>query len=166
MKKTQRIIAACIFLLSFASMAGFAHHGTAGYDRAKIVTLTGVITRVELGNPHSMIYIDVSDHKGHVENWALEGSPPAVLFATGWTKEAFKVGLEVSVIGYLPRTQYPCCGSFKSLDQALAYSPGALEHLQTAHILQVGELRLSGHTLRYGMGPSFSTGDVKDPRTF
>jgi hypothetical protein len=155
-QRSAGIIGACIFLLSFASVALFAHHGGDGYERGKSVALTGVITRVELGNPHSMVYIDVRDDKGHVENWALEGSPLAVLFRTGWTKEAFKVGLEVSAIGFLPRTQYPCCGTFNSLDRALAYSPGALEHLKTARILQVGELRLSGHTRQYGMGPSFS----------
>jgi hypothetical protein len=146
-----------LLLLAPASVTILAHHGSAGYDFGKRMTLTGVITKIEWVNPHSFIYIDVKDGEGRRENWAIEGNPPNVLLRSGWTKEMLRLGAEVTVIGFSAREHYPesRVGTFKHLDQALAYSPDAVAHLKSKRILQAGELRLSGQNRPFGMGPSF-----------
>jgi len=151
------LIGISMFPLVFATVTLLAHHGSAGYDIQNRVTLTGVVTRLEWVNPHSFVFIDVKDSKGHVENWALEGSPPNVLIRTGWTKEMLMPGTEITVIGFPPRAQYSQgVGTFRNLNQALAYSPNALDHLKSTHILQIGDIRLQGQTRLFGMGPSFN----------
>ena len=51
-----------------------AHHSFARtFDSNKIVTLHGVITKVDWINPHAYLYIDVKDQRGNVENWNMQG---------------------------------------------------------------------------------------------
>ncbi|HYR82518.1 MAG TPA: DUF6152 family protein [Terriglobia bacterium] len=147
-----------IFPLVCASVTILGHHGSAGYNSQKRMTLTGVVTRIEWVNPHSFIYIDVKDGKGRAESWAIEGNPPSVLLRSGWTKETLMPGIEITVIGSTARERSPegHAGTFGNLDQALAYSPDAVAHLKAAHILQAGEIRFSGRNRPFGMGPRFS----------
>jgi hypothetical protein len=70
----------------------------------KPITLTGVVTKVELTNPHSHIYLDVTDAKGRIVNWKLEGHNPAVLYRIGWSKDSMlKVGDKITVSGWQAR---------------------------------------------------------------
>lgn len=79
----------------------FAHHSFAAeYDGKDLVTLTGVITKVEWTNPHIYFYIDVKDASGTVANWAVEGYPPNTLKRTGFTRDDLKVGDKVTVTAY------------------------------------------------------------------
>jgi hypothetical protein len=126
-----------------------AHHGSAGYDMQRPVTITGTVRSIEWKNPHSFIYLDVTTEKDAIETWALEGSPPRVLEAmTGWTKDNFKPGTSITVIGFVPRNP-------TILENALSYSPDAIGYLKTKHVLQAGDIRLaSGEVKRFGMGPA------------
>jgi hypothetical protein len=74
-----------------------AHHGAAGYDMDKLVTLKGVITSFEWTNPHSQIYFDVSDEKGKVAHWVAETEPPAVMLEHGWARRSLNPGDQVTV---------------------------------------------------------------------
>jgi DNA/RNA endonuclease YhcR with UshA esterase domain len=81
-----------------------AHHaGATKYDEKKPVTLKGTVTKVEWMNPHVYYYIDVKDSSGKVQNWAVEGAPPNVLYRRGWKKDSLKAGDVVTVEGFLPR---------------------------------------------------------------
>jgi len=81
-----------------------AHHaGATKYDEKKPVTLKGTVTKVEWMNPHVYYYLDVKDSSGKVQNWAVEGAPPNVLYRRGWKKDSLKVGDVVTVEGFLPR---------------------------------------------------------------
>jgi len=81
-----------------------AHHsGATKYDEKKPVTLKGTVTKVEWMNPHVYYYLDVKDSSGKVQNWAVEGAPPNVLYRRGWKKDSLKVGDVVTVEGSLPR---------------------------------------------------------------
>ena len=42
----------------------FAHHGTAGYDMTKTITLTGTVTEFDWSNPHCVIYMDAKGDNG------------------------------------------------------------------------------------------------------
>jgi len=94
------MLAAGVLLLA-ATAPLVAHHSFAAeYDSKQLITLKGVITKVEWTNPHIYFYIDVKDESGAVTNWSLEGYPPNTLKRTGFSKDQLKVGEEVTVTGY------------------------------------------------------------------
>ncbi len=82
-----------------------AHHSfAAAYDDKKPVNLTGTVTKVELVNPHSWIWIAVKGKDGTVATWGIEGGPPINLFRNGLTKASLPVGTEIKVFGYQAKT--------------------------------------------------------------
>ena len=78
-----------------------AHHSfAAAYDDKKPINLQGTVTKVELVNPHSWIWIDVKGKDGTVVNWGIEGGPPINLFRNGFTKSSLPIGTEIKLFGY------------------------------------------------------------------
>lgn len=78
-----------------------AHHAfAAAFDENKPINLVGVVTKVELINPHSWIWLDVKGKDGKVVNWGIEGGPPSNLFRNGITKASLPVGAEIKLFGY------------------------------------------------------------------
>jgi len=91
-----------VALLSPLTVAG--HHSfDAEFDRNKPVTLKGSVTRVDWGNPHIWVFMDVKDETGKVSNWGVEGGAPNALFRNGWRKDSLKVGDIVTVEGFRGR---------------------------------------------------------------
>jgi hypothetical protein len=77
-----------------------AHHSfDAEFDRTQPVTLQGSVTRVDWGNPHIWVFLDVKDDSGRVTNWGVEGGAPNALFRNGWRKDSLKIGDIVTVEG-------------------------------------------------------------------
>ena len=73
------------FLLSATGVS--AHHSrSAQYNMDTPVELAGVITSMDWINPHSYIYLDVTDEDGSVLTWELESLPTAMLRTAGLTK--------------------------------------------------------------------------------
>ena len=96
----NKLLVACVGLVLSAAPV-LAHHSFAAeYESKDLVTLTGVITKVEWTNPHIYFYIDVKDASGAVVNWAVEGYPPNTLKRTGFTRDDLKVGDTVTVTAY------------------------------------------------------------------
>src|SRR5215813_4652998 len=88
-------------LFSAAAVPVFAHHSFAAeFDRAKPITLTGSVTKVEWANPHARFYIDVKDENGKTNNWDLELASPNGLMRRGWTRNSLKIGDVVTVTGW------------------------------------------------------------------
>ena len=80
-----------------------AHHSPAMlYDLTMEITVTGVVTKYELGNPHMRIYLDV-DNQGTVEKWLAEGGSRTQLMRVGWTGNEVKPGDKITVRGHPPR---------------------------------------------------------------
>jgi hypothetical protein len=78
-----------------------AHHSfAAAYDDKKPINLQGTVTKVELVNPHSWLWIDVKGKDGTVTNWGIEGGPPINLFRNGFTKASLPIGTEIKLFGY------------------------------------------------------------------
>src|SRR5215467_12601119 len=79
-----------------------AHHAFAAeFDENRPVKfLDATVTRVQLINPHSWIYVDVKQPDGTVENWAIEAGSPNILLRRGITKDTLKVGQKLVVDGY------------------------------------------------------------------
>ena len=78
----------------------FAHHGTAGEDTSKIVTVTGTVTDFQFINPHVQVYVDVKDEQGNVQNWNGEMSNALVLHRSGWNSKIIKPGDQITLNGY------------------------------------------------------------------
>jgi hypothetical protein len=89
---------ALLFLLAlvFPGLA-LAHHGGAEYDLTKTVEFKGKLTSVEMINPHSWIYFDVTEADGKIGHHRCEMRSVHVLRRSGWTKERFPVGQQVTI---------------------------------------------------------------------
>lgn len=98
-----------IVFLAAASLAippdrALAHHSFAAeYDGAKPIKLTGTITKFDMINPHSWLYVDAPDADGKTINWAFETAAPNILFRRGFKRDYFKVGTVVTVEGFLAK---------------------------------------------------------------
>jgi Family of unknown function (DUF6152) len=76
----------------------FAHHGSASYDNGKRVTLKGTVTEWVYSNPHCLLKVDVKGEDGKVVPWIAEGQAPNVIFPSGYRKDTFKPGDQVTLI--------------------------------------------------------------------
>jgi hypothetical protein len=99
MKSKLAMVAVLGLLL--VSVPALAHHSFAAeYDSNQMITLKGVITKVEWTNPHSYVFIDVTDPSGKVTNWSFEGYPPNTLKRTGFPRDILKVGDTITITAY------------------------------------------------------------------
>ena len=93
-----------LMLGSIYTINANAHHAFAQEFSVDLpVSLKGIVTKVELINPHSWIHISVTDEKGEEVSWMIEGGSPNSLFRQGVTKNTIPVGAELEVFGYQAR---------------------------------------------------------------
>jgi hypothetical protein len=107
--KKFRSIVVSIVSLAIAGPA-WAHHGVANFDLNKEITISGTVTRIDLVNPHSWLFLDVAGADGRVVPWRCELRGASVLRRSGWTPEMFKAGTKVTITGapdrFAPNTCY------------------------------------------------------------
>jgi hypothetical protein len=85
-----------IVLLACATPA-LAHHGSGSFDLTKSVTFNGVLTKIELINPHSWLYFEVKEADGKMSKHRCEMRSAHVLRRSGWTPDLFPVGQGITV---------------------------------------------------------------------
>lgn len=87
--------------LAFAGLStALAHHNPAShYLLDKTITVTGVVTKFRLINPHARIYFDVTSDDEKTEAWLAEGNAAAILKRRGWTNDSLKAGARISISG-------------------------------------------------------------------
>jgi hypothetical protein len=102
-------LAIVFFLVFVLPQLALAHHGGSEYDMSKTVEFKGKLTRVEMINPHSWIYFDVAEKDGTVSHHRCEMRSVHVLRRSGWTKENFPVGQQVTVEASPNRTDPASC---------------------------------------------------------
>ena len=74
-----------------------AHHGSAAFDTGKKVTLKGTVKEWVYSNPHCLLTLDVTGEDARVVQWIAEGQAPNVIFPSGYRKDSFKAGDQVTV---------------------------------------------------------------------
>lgn len=80
-----------------------AHHSPAMlYDLSREITVEGVVTDYQLGNPHMRIYFNV-EKDGKTEKWLAEGGSRTQLMRVGWTGEEVAPGDKVIIRGHPSR---------------------------------------------------------------
>lgn len=85
-------------LACLAMSPAFAHHSVAPYDTDHLVTIKGVVTRIEWTSPHVFVYFTADDGKSSGE-WSMELDPPVLLRRYGWSRDTVKVGDAISCTG-------------------------------------------------------------------
>jgi hypothetical protein len=93
-QKQLRVFVIAVGLLS-VSIPANAHHGVAGYDLTKTITLHGTVTKFDWSNPHIVIHMDAKNANGEVQNWTIELAAPTHMSRAGWTKNVMKAGDDV-----------------------------------------------------------------------
>lgn len=101
MRRPLSMIAA-LLLTAIAATTATAHHSFAHFDQTKRITLTGTVKVFQFTNPHSWIYMEVSEEgakpDGQPGEWAIEALSPNVLSRNGWKKNTLKPGDEIKVL--------------------------------------------------------------------
>jgi hypothetical protein len=95
----------CAIFVAMSAVAispgAFAHHGDAGYDTSKLVTVKGMVTEYHFRNPHIEIFIDMTKEDRSIEKWHGElNSPNLVSRMAGWNGKTLKPGDDIVLIGY------------------------------------------------------------------
>jgi len=99
--KTKYCVVVAGLGLILAAAPVWAHHAFAAeFDAKKPVHLEGVVSKVELINPHAWIHVDVKEADGTVTSWMVEAGSPNVLLRRGFTKTTVSIGTPVVVDGY------------------------------------------------------------------
>ena len=107
-------------ILFVAAVPALAHHAfSSEFDVKKPIHFTGVVTKLELVNPHTWIHIDVKGPDGQVASWMIEAGTPNVLLRRGFTKNSVPVGTQVVVDGFQAKD-----GSFKGSGRDLTLPDG------------------------------------------
>jgi hypothetical protein len=88
-------------ILVAAEVPALAHHPFAArFDWMKPMSMTGTVTKVTWASPHTHLYIDTRDDNGNVSNWEVEMGAPAALGRYGLTRNALKIGEQITVDGW------------------------------------------------------------------
>jgi hypothetical protein len=93
------------FLTVLLTLLGFvglltpaaAHHGfETEYDNDKVITATGVVSKVEWTNPHMHVYVVVTEAGGKLSTYNLELTSPNAIQRLGWNKNDLLAGEKVT----------------------------------------------------------------------
>jgi hypothetical protein len=92
-------IAVAAGVLSCLSAPASAHHSGAMFEPEKTITLMGVVKEFEYTNPHSWLWVTVTNDDQTTTDWGFEAEGPSTLFRAGIKKSDLKPGDKVTVTG-------------------------------------------------------------------
>jgi len=99
--RTKKCLALAATIALFSALPLVAHHAvSAEFNAEKVITLKGVVSKVDWVNPHIFVYLDVKDENGKVTTWRLQSVPPMFFKGSGLTKEKLLDGSEATVTAY------------------------------------------------------------------
>jgi hypothetical protein len=80
-----------------ASAGALAHHSYSMFDMKETKTLTGTVKQFDWTNPHTWLWVYVTNDKGSVEQWGIEGMSPNFLGRRGWNRNTLKAGDKITL---------------------------------------------------------------------
>jgi len=99
--RTKKRLALAAVAVLASALPLVAHHAvSAEFDSSKVITLKGVVSKVDWVNPHIFVYLDVKDENGKVTTWRLQSVPPMFFKGSGLTKEKLVDGSEATVTAF------------------------------------------------------------------
>ena len=76
-----------------------AHHSRSIFDRERIVTIEGVVTKYEWRNPHVHVFVETETDSGDAVVWAFDAPPTTTMRRRGWSSDMLAPGDRVIVEG-------------------------------------------------------------------
>ena len=100
-------IASLLGLLLCGTAANAHHSFAATFQEGAVITVEGIVTEFSFKNPHTLIYLDVTNADGSVTNWMSEGAAATLLRNQGWGRDTVKPGDRVRIQGDSTRDGSP-----------------------------------------------------------
>ena len=97
----KRTLLSLVLVAAFVAMGGTraaAHHSFSPFDMATQKSVTGTVTKVEWTNPHTWIWLNITNEQGVVETWGFEGMSPNYWARRGWTRTTLKPGDTITLM--------------------------------------------------------------------
>jgi hypothetical protein len=87
----------CVACLG-AAMPAVAHHGPGTFDlRSSVSYPVATLTGVDMINPHSWLYFEVTEPDGRVSKHRCEMRSVHTLRRSGWTEDLFPIGEQIAI---------------------------------------------------------------------
>lgn len=96
---------AASLLLPIGQQPAQAHHSYAPFDKDRVVSVQGTVTRWDWTNPHSFLYLVVRGPGRTTTEWEIESASPSLLQRIGFTATSMRAGDRVTVRLYPHRTR-------------------------------------------------------------
>jgi hypothetical protein len=117
-------VSAVLFVLTGATPL-LAHHSFAAeFDNKQPIQVKGVVTKLDWMNPHTWVYVDVTDEAGAVQKWQFETGAPNELVRRGWKMNDLKVGDHVSIDGFRAKKLISNTGVFTGNARSITLPSG------------------------------------------
>lgn len=107
MKSKLLVVLAAAVSLLMSSASAMAHHGVAGYDMTKTITVHGTVSKFDWSNPHVVVYVDAKNDSGEMQNWTIEFASPVHMVRAGWSKNSIKTGDDIVIDTHPSRNGAP-----------------------------------------------------------
>jgi hypothetical protein len=95
---TLKQIAAAAGLSVLLAIPATAHHSQVMYDGNTEMEMKGVVEEFDWANPHTWLYVTITDESGAPSQWVFESNSTGQLTRVGWSADSIKPGDEVTVI--------------------------------------------------------------------
>ena len=107
MKGKMLVVLAAVGSLVMFSGSTMAHHGVAGYDMTKTITVHGTVSKFDWSNPHVVVYVDAKNEGGEMQHWTIEFASPVHMVRAGWSKGSMKTGDDITIETHPSRNGAP-----------------------------------------------------------
>ncbi|HXP81358.1 MAG TPA: DUF6152 family protein [Verrucomicrobiae bacterium] len=107
MKSKLLVVLAAVASLAMFSGSAMAHHGVAGYDMTKTITVHGTVSKFDWSNPHVVVYVDAKNEGGEMQHWTIEFASPVHMVRAGWSKSSMKTGDDITIDTHPSRNGAP-----------------------------------------------------------
>jgi len=86
-----------VSLVAGGATVALAHHSAAIFDASQTRVISGTVKKFDYSNPHTWVWLDVTNDQGQTETWGVEGMSPNYLNRRGWSRQTLKPGDKLSV---------------------------------------------------------------------